>query len=521
MIITIGSILPDDKGNQYEVIKNIKSGGFGQVFLCKRIQDDKQFAVKTMLNTFPSKEEYNAFQNELNAAKTVKGENVIDYEFLHDGSVYDEYPPYIIMEYANQGSLKEILDERRKSKQLFTNEEITEMLLQLARGMQCINAVLVHRDIKPANILIKDNALKITDFGLAKYAEASTRYVTFKGYGTKAYCSPEVWENDKNTIKMDIYSMGIVFYEIATLEYPYSVKGDQYEEAHLYSAIENPLKYNTNLEPNIVSTINRMLEKPKSKRFSNWDEIIAAINAGSALKVYDKDLVSLVKSAVITQNATDSAFAKKQAEETKKQMEWNKHVKRIMSYFNNQIINQLKEYVDLYNSQYASGNIRLDDTRFDLESPKNHIIIKMPKFQTITVVLSVIDPNKFIQNIGYIESYGVRIPNATVTNYPTCNKKRVLAWGKFEDDLGRGYNILLLENKKDEYGDWYILYNKNSGINSGLYGKPRREPFAFQESELPKEIKLISSTHIYDSKLELYNIERFQELIMLGQIRPM
>ena len=55
MIITIGSILPDDKGNQYEVIKNIKSGGFGQVFLCKRIQDDKQFAVKTMLNTFPSK----------------------------------------------------------------------------------------------------------------------------------------------------------------------------------------------------------------------------------------------------------------------------------------------------------------------------------------------------------------------------------------------------------------------------------------------------------------------------------
>lgn len=320
MIITIGSILPDNKGNKYEVIKNIKPGGFGQVFLCKRIQDDKRFAVKTMLNAFPSNEEYNAFQNEVNAARTVKGENVIKYEFFHDGSAYNEYPPYIIMEYANQGSLKDILDERRKSNQLFTNEEITEMLLQLARGMACINEVLVHRDIKPANILIKDSTLKITDFGLAKYTEASTRYVTFKGYGTKAYCSPEVWENDKNTIQMDIYSMGIVFYEIATLEYPYRVNGDQYEEAHLYTAAESPMKYNPNLEPRIVSIINKMLQKPRSKRFKNWKEIIDILESGENLKLYDNTLVSLVQAAVKSQNATDNAIDKKKAEEAKKRV---------------------------------------------------------------------------------------------------------------------------------------------------------------------------------------------------------
>ena len=65
MIITIGSIIPDDKGNEYKVTDNIKPGGFGQVFLCERKIDKKKFAVKTMLNAFPSAEEYNAFQNEL------------------------------------------------------------------------------------------------------------------------------------------------------------------------------------------------------------------------------------------------------------------------------------------------------------------------------------------------------------------------------------------------------------------------------------------------------------------------
>ena len=69
--------------------------------------------------------------------------------------------------------------------------------------------------------------------------------------------------------------------------------------------------------------------------------------------------------------------------------------------------------------------------------------------------------------------------------------------------------------KIDEYGDWYILYNVNSGLNS----RPRREPFAFSESELPREVGLINSTHIYSSTLEKYNLKRFQQLT-LNQITP-
>ena len=516
MIITINSILPDDNGNQYQIIDSIKSGGFGQVFLSERLNDGKKFAIKTMLNVFPSVEEYNAFQNEIDTAKTIHSENVIKYEYMHDGSEVDGYPPYIIMEYAVQGSLKQLLEKRRKQGTLFSNDELIQMFLQLARGMKAINSVLVHRDIKPDNILINEDLLKISDFGLAKYAESTTRMVTFKGYGTSSYCAPEVWSGEKNTLQMDIYSMGIVFYELATLNYPYSVKNDNYLDAHLYCTVENPLKFNAQLTPNIVSIINKMLQKPKSKRFSKWQDIINLLNVGNAGNAQNKEIVKLVQVAVKIQNETDIAMQKKQGEEERKKKEREIHVKKIMSYFEREIISGFTEFAEIYNSQYASGRMEVDTRGFNQEWGENSFSIKMPFYQTFRVTIEVLNQDEFQEFIGYETYGGLRFPTARKSTYPTCKGKKVLAWGKVEDNSKYGYNILLLENKKDEYGDWYILYNTNSGLSR----KPRQEPFAFSDTELPREIKLIDTTHIYSSIVEEYNLERFQELIAKVQLRP-
>ena len=516
MIITIGSVLPDDKGNEYKILSNIKSGGFGQVFLCERLKDKEKFALKTMLSVFPASEEYNAFQNEMNLAKSINNENAIKYEFMHDGRVFDKYPPYIIMEFANQGSLNDLIKKKRISKTFFTIDELNSMFLQLAMGMAHINSVLVHRDIKPDNILIKNNILKITDFGLAKYSEAATRSLSFKGYGTAPYCAPEVWRNEKNTIAMDIYSMGIVFYELATLNYPYNVKDGNYMEAHLYAPVENPTWFNPAIPPNMVSVINKMLQKPQSKRFSDWQEIIDILNNGNVVGTKDSKIVALVQSAVKMQNETDMAIQRKRTKEEKQRKEWNDHVKNIMSYFNNEILSTLKEYVEIYNSEYASGKIVSDLNNFDITAEKNTVTIKMPSIQTITIELSVFNPDATKEIIGYSSINGISIPTATKYLQPQCRGKKVLAWGKIENNFNNGYNILLLENKVDEYGDWFIMYNTNSGLGSS----PRPEPFAFSETELPKEICRIDTIHEYVSKIEQYNIERFQELIIHGQVRP-
>ena len=515
MVITIGSIIPDDKGNQYEVIRSIKPGGFGHVFLCERKADKTKFAVKTMLNVFPSVEEYNAFQNELTVAKKIKGENVISYEFMHDGNMFNDFPPYIIMEYADQGSLYDLLEQKREADICFSNDELVKQFIQLSCGMKNINSVLIHRDIKPENILISDNLLKISDFGLAKYTEAVTRSVTFKGYGTEKYCAPEVWKNEKNTIYMDIYSMGIAFYEMATLKYPYKVNGGNYMEAHLYGAVENPLRYNSSLDPKLVSIINKMLQKPITKRFSGWQEIIDMLNTKDSLEIADRKIVSYAQAAVNMQNAKDIAIQKKQSEDEKKRNERQNYVKSIMFYFEDVILRQIKEYVEAYNSNYAGGRIVLNLENFKITSERNRVNIVMPKnSQKITIELSVIDPANFTDVIGYTEINYMRFPSATRSIIPMCNGKKILAWGKFEDNHDRGFNILLLDNGTDEYGDWFTLYNKNSGFNT----HPRPEPFAFSEEELPREVGLIRATHIYDSQLKEYDFVRFQELVTIGSM---
>ena len=170
-----------------------------------------------------------------------------------------------------------------------TNEELQQIYSQLVNGMRDINNKLIHRDIKLENILVKDGIIKIGDFGISKNISDATRTVTFKGFGSAPYLAPERWRGEKNTIKIDIYAMGMVFYQIATLlNYPYDIqKGteDEYRNVHLYGSVINPRNYNKDLEFNIETIILKMLEKEPNKRFSNWDEIQNQLSVEKKIKI--------------------------------------------------------------------------------------------------------------------------------------------------------------------------------------------------------------------------------------------
>jgi serine/threonine protein kinase len=271
-----------DQSHRYTVEEFIGHGGFGLVYKIRNTSDGSVFALKTIITASLDSTQLQSLVNEGNLATKVTHPNVIRYLFFHDGEQYPNLPPYIIMEYAEAGDLERLINQRRKDNDLFSREELKEMLLQLAQGIQAINQTLIHRDIRPSNVLLAGGRLKISDFGLSKVVGQATRSRTFKGIQHIAYMAPEAWRMDKNTAQMDMYSMGIVFYELATLKYPYNVGQnldpvEAWRQAHLFQVPEPPDAVNSDIPPHLAQTIMRMIKKRPEERHDSWDDIIRRI----------------------------------------------------------------------------------------------------------------------------------------------------------------------------------------------------------------------------------------------------
>lgn len=511
MILTVGLSVKDDKDNLYILDEIIGQGGFGYVFKAHREKDNSVFAVKTTLPSFGDSSSVLSFKNEIRSATKVSGENVIRYEYVHDGDAFPEFPPYIIMEYADGGTLGTILEKRKQSGKVYTDNELIGIFKQLAKGMSQINSSLVHRDIKPDNILLCGNTFKISDFGLSKVVVESTRTLSFKGGGTPLYMAPEAWDLSKNTIQMDIYSMGIVFYELATLQYPYTPLPNTLEECkstHLYSAITNICRTHPTLSPSLTSLINRMLEKSAKRRFSTWDEIIELLDAqATPNSTVDK----MVAMAIAAKNAEDIARQRQEATFKQQKKEKEDFLKLVYSQFEQTIIAPIIEYAEKVNLKYAGKDKLTFPTNQYVAPDQKNFFWKLiiPPNNSLTINLEAILKENFVHEFPVDRIFGGE--GMRRENYiPQYKGKNILAWGEITNKSGYGFNILLLDSG-DIYGDWIIMNNKNNF--SFVTGKERREPFAFSLQELPKEINNVQVTHLYRADFDEFNSASFLGLI--------
>lgn len=342
MIITIGSKVKDGEGNTYTLTEELGYGGFGCVYKAECEADKSVYAVKTLLYSFGDEATAASFKNEVKISSEVSGEHVIHYIYAHDGDEYPELPPYIIMEYAEGGTLADQIKERKKTNSPYSKEELRNLFLQLVDGMKSINKKLVHRDIKPENILICNGICKITDFGLAKVASESTRTMSFKGYGTLQYIAPEAWKSEKNTIQMDIYSMGIVFYELALLDYPYDIISndvDAYRSAHMFSRIKRTNDLKNVLGADVASIILAMLEKPVQKRLKSWEEIEEQL--GNPSLEVNGDLGNIVSLAIGKKIETDTRIQQQIEEKNRKRKEKEDFCNLVRNQFESVIVDFL------------------------------------------------------------------------------------------------------------------------------------------------------------------------------------
>ena len=128
IFIVTGSKVLDDNNVEYEVLDLIGSGGFGTVFKIKRTDDVTLFALKTLQIGFSQKEYIDSFRHEGEIAVKINSINVLKYLFFHDGDLYEDYPPYIIMEFAPEGSLLDLIEDQ---KGFFNNLKIISMFKEL------------------------------------------------------------------------------------------------------------------------------------------------------------------------------------------------------------------------------------------------------------------------------------------------------------------------------------------------------------------------------------------------------
>lgn len=247
--------------DRYEIIRTIGEGGMANVYLGYDTILDRNVAIKVLRGDLSSDEKFvRRFQREALSASSLSHPNIVAmYDVGEDNGLY-----YIVMEYVEGKTLKQLLKKRGS----LTLSEAIDIMLQITDGMaHAHDSYIVHRDLKPQNIMIQDDGqIKITDFGIAMALNSTQLTQTNSVMGSVHYLPPEQAAGKGSTIKSDIYSMGIIFYELLTGSLPF--KGESAVEIAL-KQMRDPLPDVHALNKDIPQSIENIILKATAKNPKN------------------------------------------------------------------------------------------------------------------------------------------------------------------------------------------------------------------------------------------------------------
>lgn len=277
-----GMILAD----RYECLKRIGSGGMGDVYKAHDRRLDRIVAIKVLKSEYNEDENFiRKFRRESLAAASISHPNIVSIYDVGMETVGDEDVYYIVMEYIDGKTLKELIKEEG----MLSQNQALNYLIQIAEALKIAhNKNIIHRDIKSQNIMVtRDNRVKVTDFGIARMAGNATVTVTNAVMGSVHYFSPEQARGQKVDARSDIYSMGIVLFEMLTGDVPFDSENPiTVALMHVQNDIPMPSERNPRVSPEVDRVFKHMTEKKPSDRYANVSLIIEDVKAILLGKVY-------------------------------------------------------------------------------------------------------------------------------------------------------------------------------------------------------------------------------------------
>ena len=264
--LAIGSVFAD----RYEVLEELGKGGMGEVYRVKDEKLDEDMALKVLKPEIAAdKIIIERFKNELKLARKIAHKHVCKMYDLNE----EEATPYITMEYVKGEDLKSFIRGKGRS----TQEEAVAIAKQVCEGLAGAHELgVIHRDLKPQNIMIDDKGnAKVMDFGIARSVEAGGMTQTGVMIGTPDYISPEQAEGEKADQRSDIYSLGIILYEMVTGRVPF--KGDTALSValkHKAQLPSDPRKLNPDISEDLSRLILICMEKDKERRYQTAEALL-------------------------------------------------------------------------------------------------------------------------------------------------------------------------------------------------------------------------------------------------------
>lgn len=268
-------------GNRYQLEDLIGVGGMAKVYKAKDRLLQRDVAIKILKDQYAEDDEFvKKFSNEALSAARLTHVNIVSVYDIGEDLIEGKKIHYIVMEYVDGETLKDLIDREK----IISNHDIVDYSIQIAQALnQAHSSNIIHRDIKPQNILMdKYGLLKVTDFGIARVSTNATITYTSSILGTVHYISPEQAKGKFVDEKSDLYSLGVVMYEMATGKVPFDADNSVgIAVMHIQDEPESPIKLNENLSPRLNDIIMKLLEKDPQKRFKNANELIRALEDNS------------------------------------------------------------------------------------------------------------------------------------------------------------------------------------------------------------------------------------------------